>query len=126
MAEVSIVSSCSIIAFLRRLGHLRGIESKDCFAFLHHVKLVAGDGFNIFLVVFQEVDFSFALFAQRLLGDQLFLILQEIAGHLISASDFGIEPQHDARNPSREDQDQQHAIERIPEGRIACPSRFSE
>ena len=48
---------------MRRLWGFGGIKSKNGFAFLHHVELVAGDGFNVFLIVLKEVDFTLALLA---------------------------------------------------------------
>ena len=103
------------LRFLRLLGSFRRIEPEDGFAFLHHIELIAGDDLDVFLVVLEEVNFALALFALRLESGQFLLVLQQVAGHLISAHDFGIEPEHDAGDSAGNNQGQQDAIESIPE-----------
>ena len=102
------------------------VEAKDRLSLFHHVELIASDCFDVFLIIFEQVNFAFAMLAQVLFGKKLFALSEKATSHLVASDEFGIEPEHEASDAAYDDERQEHAIERVPEGRIACASRLRQ
>lgn len=100
-------------------------ETEDCFAFLHQVQPIAGDGLQVSRVRLEEIHFS------RLAGEQHVLLvhtgLQKLDLSPVLREPFMLrEKETDDYEQSREAQERaQNAVELLPNGGFATRTEIA-
>ena len=121
-------ASASTLLTRRRGGfclRTRGFEAEDCFAFLHQIKAIASNGFEVAHVCLEQSDLAGLARQQILL---LANLLQEVVDLRATLHQFFVrwqEQAHDDKPDGDDQQDEENAIKSLPDGGFATRAEIS-
>ena len=103
----------------------RGFEAKNCFAFLHQIKAIASDRFQITHVCLEQSDLAGLARQQILL---LANLLQEVVDLRAALHQFFVrrhEQAHDDKPDGDDQQDEENAVKSLPDCGFATRAEIS-
>jgi len=104
---------------------VRGFQAKNCFAFLHQIKAIASDGFEIADVRLEQGDLAGLARQQILL---LANLLQEVVDFRAALHQFFVrrhEQAYDDKPDGNDQQDEENAIKSLPDRGFATRAEIS-
>ena len=103
----------------------RGFEAKNCFAFLHQIKAIASDRFQIAHVCLEQGDLAGLARQQILLLANLLLEVVDLRAALHQFFIRRHEQAHDDKPDGDDQQDEQNAVKSLPDGGFATRAEIS-
>src|SRR3954452_5890294 len=104
---------------------VRGLEAKNCFAFLHQIKPIASDRFEVAHVCLEQGDLASLVRQQILLLTNFLLEVVDLGAALHQFFVRRHEQAHDNKPNGDDQQDEKNAIESLPNGGFATRAEIS-
>jgi hypothetical protein len=103
----------------------RGFQAKNCFAFLHQIKAIASNRFEVAHVCLEQGDLAGLARQQILLLANLLLKIVDLSATLHELFVRRHEQAHDDKPDGDDQQDEENSIESLPDGGFATRAEIS-